>query len=275
MTLLAQITDLHLRPSGLTCYRVSDTNMRAERAVQALLALSPRPDAVLVSGDLTDKDDPREYAQVRRILGKLPMPVYVIPGNHDGSDTMRRELAEFPCVGASSGSKLYYTAEIGDLRLIALDTHVPGQPHGELGEEQLAWLSDELSASDKPTVVALHHPPIPTGLGHMDRIGLKDTAALQKVLRPHGHIERIVCGHVHRPITASFAGKTLTIAPSTAHQVVLDLDGNGSGYFNFEPAAYYLHAYIDGFGLVTHTAYVENFEGPFPFWADEGVSWPG
>lgn len=275
MTILAQITDLHQRPNGLTCYRVSDTNMLAERAINALMAQTPRPDAVIVTGDLTDKSDPREYAQVRRLLKKLPMPVYVIPGNHDGSADMARELTEFAPGNVGLDGKLHYVAEVGKLRLIALDTHVPGKPHGEIGTLQLEWLAAELAASDKPTVVALHHPPIPTGFAHMDRIGLVDAAALAEVLRPHAHVERIICGHVHRPIIASFAGKTLTIAPATGHQVVLDLDPEAPAQFNFDPAAYYLHAWIEPFGLVTHTAYVENHEGPFPFWADEGVSWGG
>lgn len=275
MTIIAQITDLHLRPSGLACYRVSDTNMLAERAIQAVLALSPRPDAVVVTGDLTDKDDAREYSQVRRLLRKLPMPVYVIPGNHDGSQTMRGALKDYPGVNDAPGPKIHYTAEIGAMRLIALDTHVPGKPYGELGADQLAWLSDTLSESDRPTMIALHHPPVPTGLVNMDRIGLKDADALAEVIRPHSHIERLICGHVHRPITASFAGKTLTIAPSTAHQVVLDFDPDAAAQFNFDPSAFYIHKYVEGFGLVTHTAFVEKASGPFPFWADEGVSWPG
>lgn len=275
MTLIAQITDLHLRPSGLTCYRVSDTNMRAERAVKALLALEPRPDAVVVTGDLTDNNDPREYAQARRMLSKLPMPVYLLPGNHDQSDGMKAAFSDYPGIRDTVSGKIYYAADIGSLRLIALDSNVPGKPHGHLGQEQLDWLSRTLSESDKPTILAIHHPPCLTGIPHMDGIGLADGEALADVVRPHAHVERIICGHVHRPLVTSFAGKIMTLAPSTAHQLVLEFSEDAPGQFNFEPAAYFIHRHTPATGLVSHLAYVEQHPGPFPFWADEGVTWPG
>jgi len=277
MTVLAQLTDLHLRPRGLVCYRVSDTNMFAERAIRALGALPQQPDAVVITGDLTDRDDPREYELARSLLGRLPMPVYVVPGNHDGSHGMRKGLAGFPGMDApSSGDgKIHYAVDIGGLRLIALDTHVPGEPHGTLGAAQLAWLDQTLAATDRPAVLALHHPPAQTGIVHMDRIGLADTDALAEVLVRHRHVARLICGHVHRPIMASFAGTIMTLAPSTCHQVALDFDETAPAMFNFEPAAYYLHHMSDHGTLTTHTAYVEHFPGPHPFFADTGVTWPG
>ncbi len=275
MTLIAQITDLHLRPSGLTCYRVSDTNMMAERAVRAVRNLDQTPDAVVITGDLTDRDDPREYALARHILAKLPMPVYIIPGNHDTSAGMRQALSDFPGIRDATGDKLYYSADIGSLRLIGLDSNVPDQPYGTVGSEQLKWLDTTLGESDRPTIVAIHHPPATTGIPHMDKIGLTDSQALAEVLAPHSHVERIICGHVHRPIVAAFAGKIMTLAPSVAHQLVLEFEDTPNSMFNFEPAAMFLHQYSPAYGTVTHTAYVEDYPGPFPFWSDEGVTWPG
>lgn len=275
MTLIAHITDLHLRPRGLTCYRVSDTNMLAERAIRSILALETRPDAVVVTGDLTDRDDPREYALARYLLGKLPMPVYLIPGNHDTAVGMRSAMAGYPGLQDSKGPHLCYAAEIGGVRLVALDSSVPGKPHGEIGREQLAWLDDVLSADKKPSLIAIHHPPAKTGLSHMDEIGLLDAEAFAHVVRRHEHVERIMCGHVHRPITTGFAGTIMTLAPSVSHQVVLDFSPDAPPLFNMEPPAYYLHHHSAEAGTVTHTAYVENHPGPFPFWSDEGVTWPG
>jgi 3',5'-cyclic AMP phosphodiesterase CpdA len=275
MTLIAHITDLHLRPRGLPCYRVSDTNMFAERAVAALNALLPRPDAVIMTGDLTDTSDPREYALARQILSRLDMPVYLIPGNHDGTADMCREMAAYPGMSDGVGGKLCYTADIGSMRLIALDTSLQGQPQGALGDPQLAWLKERLEEDDRPTLIALHHPPALSGISHMDAIGLTDAPALAEVIRPFSHIDRLLCGHLHRPIVAGFAGKIMTLAPSTAHQVVLDLTEEGPALFNFEPPAYFLHHHTEKAGTVTHMAYVEAFPGPHHFFADEGVSWPG
>lgn len=275
MTLIAHITDLHLRPRGLTCYRVSDTNMFAERAIKALLSLEQRPDAVVLTGDLTDRDDPREYDLARHLLGKLPMPVYVIPGNHDTAAGMRQALSDFPGIDQSDGPDLCYAVNIGDIRLVALDSSVPGSPHGKIGTAQLSWLDETLSADDHPTLVAVHHPPAKTGLVSMDHIGLTDAEDLGQVIVKHPHVERIMCGHVHRPIISAFAGTVMTLAPSVAHQVVLDFSEEAQALFNFEPAAYFLHHYTNTAGLITHMAYVENHPGPHPFWSDEGVTWPG
>lgn len=275
MTLIAHITDLHLRPRGLPCYRVSDTNMLAERAIRSLMALTPRPDAVVLTGDLTDRSDPREYALARSILSRLDMPVYLVPGNHDGSADMLREMASFPGMKDARFGKVCYTADVGPVRLITLDTHVPGKPHGSICQDQLEWLDRELGAVSKPTLIALHHPPTPTGIGHMDAIGLTNPDQLAAVVLRHDHVERLVCGHVHRPIITSFAGKIMTLAPSTGHQVVLDLSEESPSMFNFEPPAYFLHYYSEHVGTITHMAYVEPYPGPHHFFSDQGVSWPG
>lgn len=275
MTLIAQITDLHLRPRGLACYRVSDTNMMAERAVRSLLAFSPKLDAVVMTGDLTDRDDPREYAVARALLDRLDVPVFLMPGNHDSSDGMRREMAGYPGISETRDGKIHYAAVVNGVRIIALDTHVPGRPQGQLGHEQLSWLQQELSGSNAPTMIALHHPPALSGIEHMDAMGLLDAPELAEVLAPQGQVKRILCGHLHRPIIAEFAGKVMTLAPSTGHQVELDLSQDGAAMFRFEPPSYFVHYHTEKTGLVTHMAYVESFPGPYHFFADDGVTWPG
>lgn len=276
MTLIAHITDLHLRPRGLACYRVAETNKLAERAVDALLALDPKPDAVIVTGDVADQGDPREYALAREILSTLPMPVYLLSGNHDDSEMLKAAFADYPGVDQGPADRLRYVAEVGDLRLVALDSSVPRAGHGELGHEQLAWLDDVLtSAAGAPCLVAVHHPPILTGIGHMDAINLRDGAAFAEVIARHGNVLRVLCGHDHRPIVTGFAGSIVAVAPSVAHQVVLDLREGAPSRFNFDPPAYYLHHWSAETGLITHTAYVEKPDGPYPFWPAEGVAWPG
>jgi len=275
MTLIAHMTDLHLRPRGLACYGVSNTNMLAERAIGALQALDTRPDALVITGDLTDRSDPREYGVARRLLSRLDMPVYLLPGNHDSTDGMRREMGRFPGLSETSDGKICYTAEIGACRLVVLDTHLAGSPSGELGSDQLAWLEARLTEDRRPTLIALHHPPALSGIRHMDAIGLKDAAALAEVVSPNAHVESFLCGHLHRQIIASFAGKIMTLAPSTGHQVVLDLTEESPAMFNFEPPAYFLHYHSIETGVVSHMAYVENFPGPYDFFADDGVVWPG
>ena len=273
MTLIAQITDLHIRPRGLACYRVSETNTLARRAIEALNAFDPQPDAIVVTGDLADAPDAREYAGVQRLLSRLKAPVYVLPGNHDSVKLMRESLSGFGPIHEGENGKMHYAVDIGDVRLIALDSAVPGAPHGELGEAQIAWLDHTLAESDRPTLVALHHPPALTGIAHMDRIGLKDATAFAGVISRHGHVARVMCGHIHRTIIASVGGTVMTLAPSTGHQVHLDILDKGEGEFIMEPPAFFMHHHTRESGVVSHLAYVEKFAGPYPFFADEGVRW--
>jgi Icc protein len=276
MILIAQISDFHLRPRGLPALGFVETNAYARRAVATLLALRPVPDAVVVTGDIADTGDPREYAMAREILSVLPMPVYLIPGNHDRRDTMRVSLGDTGWVGPVGDGPINYAVDVGPLRLVCLDSFVAGRPHGELGSETLAWLDATLAAApDCPTLVAVHHPPFRTGLGHMDSILLADGAALEEVIRRHPQVGRVISGHVHRAITASFGGTMAMISPGTAHQVALDLADSATALFVMEPPGYLVHAWTADTGFVSHLQYVERFPGPYDFAVAEGAIRPG
>jgi len=275
LTTFVQLTDLHLRPRGAPALRIAESNMLTARAVKAVRALSPAPDAVIVTGDVTDTGDPREYAVAKELLGALPVPVYVMPGNHDNARELRTAFADWPGVRNAPADHFSYTADIGKIRLVALDTAVEGKPYGQLGATQLAWLDARLGeAADRPTVIAMHHPPIRTGLAHMDTYDLRDGADLAEVVGRHRHVERILTGHVHRLIVSAFAGTSVMIMPGVSHQVELTLEPEARAQIVLEPPAYGIHTWI-GSSLVSHMAYVESYPGPYPFNPDQGVSWPG
>jgi Icc protein len=263
--LIAQITDLHIKPPGKLAYGRLETAACLERAIAALLALDPSPDLVIATGDLVDAGDPDEYARLRHLLALLALPLYVVPGNHD---TRRPLHAAFAGDGylPADGAFLHYTVEDWPVRLIGLDTLVPGEPSGALCAERLAWLADRLAEQpERPTLLFMHHPPIATGIEHMDAMGLAGAAELAELLRRHDHVERIACGHVHRSIQARFAGTVASIAPSTAHQVALDLRPAAEACFTLEPPGFHLHLWQPGVGIVTHTAHTDSFAGPYRF----------
>lgn len=276
MILIAQISDLHLRPRGLPALGFVDTNALTRRAVATLLALRPSPAAVLVTGDIADTGDPREYAMAREILSALPMPVHVIPGNHDRRAAMREGLVDTGWIGPAGQGAINYAVDVGPLRLVCLDSLVEGRALGELGADTLAWLDATLAAApDRPTLVAVHHPPFKTGLSHMDSILLRDGAAMEEVVRRHPHVGRVVCGHVHRAITTGFGGTLAMIVPGVAHQVALDLADTSTALFVMEPPAYLVHTWTAETGFVSHLNYVERFPGPYDFGVAEGATRPG
>jgi 3',5'-cyclic-AMP phosphodiesterase len=264
--LIAQLTDLHVRPVGKPANRVVETNVFTERALRTVAAFQPRPDVLVITGDLTDCGLADAYVNLARMLHRnAPMPVFVIPGNHDGRDALRKGLGHLPGVTADPHF-VQYAVEDYPMRLVLLDTVVPGEAHGELCAERLSFLDRTLAAApQRPTIVAMHHPPFACGIGHMDRINLRNAAQFTEVIARHKQVERIICGHHHRAITARVAHTIAQIAPSVAHQVEMTLDPEDPGAFVFEPPAFQLHRWSAADGLVSHLVYVERFVGPFPF----------
>jgi 3',5'-cyclic-AMP phosphodiesterase len=269
--LIAQISDMHFLPRGTLAFGRVDVAGCLERAIDHLNALQPRPDAVLITGDLTNDGDAAVWADLMAMLGRLAAPLYPLPGNHDDRELMRAAFAHlelFPAQGP-----LCFDVALGPVRLIGLDSLIPGDPAGRLGPEQLAWLDARLGeAPEEPTLVALHHPPFRTGIDHMDAMMLEDGDALAAVIDRHRQVERVLCGHVHRAVQCWFAGTIAQIAPGTAHAVQLTLAGAPSRWI-MEPPGVLLHEWRDGRGLVSHLDFIGDFEvGRF---SDQHTQAPG
>ena len=263
--LLAQLSDLHVRTDSALSSGVVDTAGMLRACVRDLCELEQRPDAVIVTGDLTDSGRPEEYAVLRELLAPLEMPVSLLPGNHDERTALREAFGDHAYLHAC-GEFIQYAIDAHPLRVVAIDTVVAGASHGELCNARLAWLERTLAeAPARATAVFMHHPPFRTFLGRMDSVALRDPEPFAAVIRRHPQVEAVSCGHVHRPIEVRFAGTRASTAPSTAHQIALDLDSEAPLRFIMEPPAYRLHAYAAETGLVSHTAYVGGFPGPYRF----------
>ncbi|HUN68623.1 MAG TPA: phosphodiesterase [Burkholderiales bacterium] len=267
--LVCQISDLHIKLPGRLSYRKVDCARMLARCVEEILRLPQRPDCVVATGDLVDFGRPGEYAHLRTLLAPLPMPVYLIPGNHDEREALRASFADHAYL-RQWPPFVQYTIEDWPLRIVALDTLIPGEGGGELCAERIAWLERALAARpERPTLVIMHHPPFPTLIGHMDEQGLlRGGDALAGVIARHPQVERVLCGHLHRPIQVRYAGTLASTCPAPAHQVALDLAPDARSAFRMEPPGFQLHAWKPGFGVISHTAFIGEFEGPFPFRED-------
>lgn len=264
-TLLLQLSDLHIREPGKLAYGRIETAPYLARAIQTVLRLPQQPHAVVVTGDLTDFGRAAEYEHLRELLTPLPMPVYLMPGNHDDREQMRRTFAHHAYLGEYGF--VQFSVPVGDLQLIALDTVNTGASAGFLCAQRLAWLAAELQLhSGKPVVVAMHHPPFQTLIGHMDAIGLLQGAPeLEALIAQHPNVERIICGHLHRSIQVRFGGSIASTAPSPAHQVCLDLAADAASQWTLEPPGFALHALPPHGRLVSHSVASGQYAGPFPF----------
>jgi 3',5'-cyclic AMP phosphodiesterase CpdA len=269
--LIAQITDLHVSTPGSVNDQHFRTAEHLERAVAHLNALTPRPDVVLATGDLVERGEPAEYARLRAILDGLAMPIYLIPGNHDAREPLARAFADAGYLPPEGF--LHYTVDRWPVRLIGLDTLLPGAPGGRLCAERLAWLDTRLGeAPARPTVVFMHHPPFLTGMRAMDEMGLEGKEDLAQVIRRHPQVERVLCGHIHRPITRRFAGTVASVCPATAHQLALDLAPLPRLAAIMEPPACMLHLWLGPeAGLVSHLSVIGS-ERP-AFTLHDGHRW--
>lgn len=213
--LIAQITDLHIGDGP----RCAPNDARLEAVVARLAATAP--DVILATGDLTEDGAPDAYASIADRLGALGAPVLPVLGNHD----VRETFAESFGAPVSEGF-VQYARQVGDLRIIVLDTVEAGRHGGAFCAERAAWLEarlDEQPATS--TLIALHHPPVRSGIAWMDDNADGGwTRRLAEALAGRDQVIGMVAGHLHRPMVTLFAGHPLIVAPSVAPAVALDLD---------------------------------------------------
>ncbi|HEX2903832.1 MAG TPA: metallophosphoesterase [Jatrophihabitans sp.] len=233
--LIAHISDTHIATGPLG----AEPARQLHRALGRLLALDRRPDCVVITGDVANDGTQAQYEAFRTILGSYPLPVHLVAGNHDEPKMMLSQFAGTALFGGQDCS--YYTVSYPDALLVVLDTHVPDSPAGHLDDAQLHWLAGVLDGASSPAVVALHHPPITTGIGFLDGMGLINAAELGEVIRSRPVVQRILAGHVHRAIVGTFAGAITAIAPSLYRQASLTLSGADPVSYTHEPAGALLH----------------------------------
>jgi 3',5'-cyclic AMP phosphodiesterase CpdA len=252
---IAQLSDPHLTTGTLA----AEPAVGLHRALGRVLALTPRPDCVVITGDLVDHGRPDEYLALREVIGRFPLPVHLVTGNHDDRESLLDTFGGTPWLG--DGFSAYYLVDHSSATVVVLDSLVPGASGGRLGEEQLGWLDGVLAGRpDVPALVFLHHPPVAAGLPAADAIGLADADGFADVIGRHPHVVRIGAGHLHRPVTAGFAGTVVTTAPSTWRQASLTMSPDEQTGWVAEPTAFLLHL-VEGGGCVTHTVQVSHSAG--------------
>ena len=217
--LIAQITDIHL---GFEPDNVAEFNRkRLDQVLHALCELDVRPDLLFATGDLVDRGDVDSYRRLRSALAACPFPVWPCVGNHD----QRANFIEaFPEIPVADGF-VQYVVDTDPVRFVVLDTLEEGRHGGAFCEVRARWLSETLAqAPGRPTMIVLHHPPIETGIQWMTTHPEEPwVARLAGALEGQRQVFGMICGHIHRTIVTSWAGRTLAVCPSTAPQVALTL----------------------------------------------------
>ncbi|WP_309108205.1 phosphodiesterase [Arthrobacter sp.] len=225
---LLHLSDPHLMGGPKPLYGAIDSESRLVQLFEEVQASGVRPEAVIFTGDLADKGEPEAYAKLRAIVDPAceAMGARVIwaMGNHDNRAHFRTGLLDQPA-DDSPVDRSYY---VNGLRVITLDTSVPGFHHGELSGAQLEWLADQLETpAPDGTILALHHPPVPSVLDLAVLVELRNQASLATVLRG-SDVRSILAGHLHYSTTASFAGIPVSVASATCYTQDLNVPVGGS-----------------------------------------------
>jgi 3',5'-cyclic AMP phosphodiesterase CpdA len=225
--ILLHISDTHLISDG-SLYGAVDADGLLDELLGQLKQSGLRPDAIVFTGDLADKGESAAYRKLRAVVepfaAELDAELIWVMGNHDNRAELRRLLLD----EAPSMAPLDRVRMIDGLRIITLDTSVPGQHHGEISDSQLAWLADEL-ATEAPdgTILALHHPPIPSVLDLAVTVELRDQASLGQVLKGTD-VRAVLAGHLHYSTNATFVGIPVSVASSTCYTQDLTVEAGGT-----------------------------------------------
>ncbi|MFD1152256.1 phosphodiesterase [Saccharothrix hoggarensis] len=250
--LIAHLSDPHLRTDALA----AEPAASLRHALGRVLALDPRPDCVVITGDLTEHGDVDAYAQLRQVIGDFPLPLHLTTGNHDHPAALLEVFGGTSFLGGATST--HYAVAHPGFTVIALDSWQHGTPAGHVGDDQLSWLDDVLAQRpDVPAFVCLHHPPVEVGLPFLDGMRLDNGPALGAVLSRHHNVARVLAGHVHRVVSAPFAGTSVSVAPSTYRQTSLTLRADRQTGYLAEPTGFLLHV-ATGTGFATHTVPVSH-----------------
>lgn len=242
---LLHLSDTHLIEGDGDLYGDVDSESRLRQIMSELEDSGARPEAIVITGDLADKGEPGAYRKLRNLLEpvalRLGAQIIWAMGNHDDRGAFRSEL--FGQIPSDRPVDLVY--DVNGLRVITLDTTVPGEHYGELTGAQLDWLAEELATTaPHGTILAMHHPPVPSIKDLTVLVELRDQPALAEVIEG-SDVRSIIAGHLHFSTNAMFAGVPVSVASATCYTADLNIPGNATRGQDGAQAYNLMHVYPD------------------------------
>lgn len=204
---IAQVTDTHLYADPDRCRKGVNTTTTGQQVFEQLQG--DRPDFLLLTGDLSQDESWESYERLRGWITDFGVPAAWVPGNHDEPDRLAQVCSAAPF-------QTDRHLQLGGWSLLLLDSQLRGEVHGEVAADQLDWLAQELAQTgDRPVLIGLHHPPLPTGTPWLDTINVRNWPEVQECLRTCPNVKLVVFGHIHQDFLAEDAGITYLGTPST------------------------------------------------------------
>ena len=245
MSLVVQISDTHVVERGTLLYGMADTARHLAETVSEINAMRPQPDIVLITGDLVEHPGPTTYSHFRDLIAPLKAPTYLMPGNHDCPEIMYSYFGDTPLFPAEP-PHFQYAIEHDPFRILMLNSHYDNSELPYFGERRLAWLDQALSESGRPTLIAIHHPPMKTGIGFIDMVGPQWYQGIAGVLERHPQVLKIICGHGHIDLQGRLGNIPVLMVGSIAHQLIAGRGDDVAPSFDNVRVPPVLHQWLDG-----------------------------
>lgn len=239
-----QISDLHVFSDPAARLKGIPTRELLCDVLSAIESSEPDLDALIITGDHTHDELESTYRDIHDLLTPWLDRLHLVPGNHDDRTELRRVFPDY----VPDAPRLTFSVAVGDWRLIGLDSHSPGEVPGELGDEQIAWLLDEVARATGPVGLFLHHPPMAVGSDWMDALGLRDAEALQSALAAAPAVRFVACGHIHHEFHGRVGSVDVYSTPATGLQ--FDPAGSEPRFASGAPGYRVFH--FDGTQYTTH-----------------------
>lgn len=249
MARIAQITDLHLVERGELLYGEGDTSAHFSDIIDELNRIIPPIDMVLMTGDLVDHPTTENYLNLRNLADDLIPSYYVLPGNHDDPQMMQevfKKGGHYPDTSLTG----QYVIECGDIQILMLNSHHDHTELADYDSEKSKWLCEALEKNQKPTILAIHHPPMITSIPYIDMAG-DWFKPITELIKKHRHVERIICGHAHCDLVGMTGGVPVYMMASQAHLLegARDLDIAPSFIMKSAPAV--IHSWTKETGFLS------------------------
>jgi 3',5'-cyclic AMP phosphodiesterase CpdA len=262
--LIAQMTDIHIgfEPEA----RPEELNRQRFRAVLDRLRKQPNKiDLLLLTGDITDRGDAESFAKTAELLVDFDFPIKVLMGNHDTREGL---LGAFPDTATCADGFVQSFFVREGLLVVLLDTMDVDRHGGAFCVKRRDWLAGVLADHPgMPVVIFMHHPPAVSHIQWMDPDPSERWLTnLADALAGHeDRVQAIHCGHLHRQFNARFQDIPVSVTPSVAPLVSMDLrpidsrKPDARALITTEPPTYALHSW-DGTNFVSHYERVSDWE---------------
>jgi 3',5'-cyclic-AMP phosphodiesterase len=248
--LIAQVSDSHVEAPGKLAHGFFDAHAAFANALDKVAAVEPRPAFLIHTGDVTHHGDAAIHNGVRARLEATGIPYAVIPGNHDENEVLRAAFADKPWMPKEGF--LHFVIELPPVRLICLDTTIPGKVEGTMCPERMAWLEARLAeAPAAPTIIAMHHPVFRIGRASSDARPFGNAAAFTELVGRYPNVALVTAGHVHCTLQARIGQAVALAVPSTAYQFAMDRRPAAPLGIVDEPPGFYLHDWTEAAGFTS------------------------